>query len=436
MKINNIGIIGLGYVGLTFSIALAKKGFKVFGYEKNNKIFESLNKGKAQFYEENIDRYLKKTLKSKKFKIFKNLDNINQCNYVFITIGTPITKNKKASQNNIISLAKQLKSKLNKGTILGLRSNVKLGTTRKLQKILNSNDVKLAMCPERTAEGSALKEINTLPQIIGSDNSKVNKKLKLIFSKLTKSVIIFNSFEEAEVLKLIDNSYRDTIFGFANELAEIGENYNINILNVINKISISYPRTKINLPGTVGGPCLTKDSRILYESVKKKMDLNIVKSSRKINEQLPLKILDMIKKRQKKNKIQKILFCGLAFKGFPQTSDIRGSMSKDIIEYCEKIFKGVKIYGIDNLVSTVDAKKISSKLNFNKNLSQKLNNFDIILILNNSPVWKNIGIEKFLNILNKNGIIFDYWSSFKTTKIQDKYFKLGEGNLTKKFNHV
>ena len=71
MKINNIGIIGLGYVGLTFSIALAKKGFKVFGYEKNNKIFESLNKGKAQFYEENIDRYLKKTLKSKNLKFLK-----------------------------------------------------------------------------------------------------------------------------------------------------------------------------------------------------------------------------------------------------------------------------------------------------------------------------------------------------------------------------
>ena len=141
-------------------------------------------------------------------------------------------------------------------------------------------------------------------------------------------------------------------------------------------------------------------------------------------------------KKDRKNKIRKILFCGLAFKGFPQTSDIRGSMSKDIIKYCEKIFKGVKIYGIDNLVSLGDAKKISSKLIFNKNLSQKLNNFDIILILNNSPVWKSIGIEKFLNILNKNGIIFDYWSSFKTTKIQNKYFKLGEGNLTKKFNYV
>ena len=126
------------------------------------------------------------------------------------------------------------------------------------------------MCPERTAEGSALKEINTLPQIIGSDNSEVNKKLKLIFSKLTKSVIIFNSFEEAEVLKLIDNSYRDTIFGFANELAEIGENYNINILNVINKISINYPRTKINLPGTVGGPCLTKDLEFFMRVLRKK----------------------------------------------------------------------------------------------------------------------------------------------------------------------
>ena len=436
MKINNIGIIGLGYVGLTFSIALAKKGFKVFGYEKNNKIFESLNKGKAQFYEENIDIDLKKTLNSKKFKIYKNLDNRNQCDYVFITIGTPINKNKKAPLGNIINLAKQLKLKLSRGTILGLRSTVKLGTTRKLQKILRSNDIKLAMCPERTAEGSALKEITTLPQIIGSDDNEVNNKLKLIFSKLTKSVIIFNSFEEAEVLKLIDNSYRDTIFGFANELAEIGENYNINILNVINKISINYPRTKINLPGTVGGPCLTKDSHILYESVKKKVNLNIVKSSRKINERLPLKILDMIKKRQKKNKIKKILFCGLAFKGFPQTSDIRGSMAKDIIKHSLKIFPGSKIYALDNLVSKIDAKKISSKVIFNKKLNQKFNKFDIILFLNNNPLWKNIGMKKFLSKLNNDGLIFDYWSSFRTKKNYSNYYKLGEGKLTKFSKYV
>ena len=219
-------------------------------------------------------------------------------------------------------------------------------------------------------------------------------------------------------------------------MAEIGENYNINILNVINKISINYPRTKINLPGTVGGPCLTKDSHILYESVKKKVNLNIVKSSRKINERLPLKILDMIKKRQKKNKIKKILFCGLAFKGFPQTSDIRGSMAKDIIKHSLKIFPGSKIYALDNLVSKIDAKKISSKVIFNKKLNQKFNKFDIILFLNNNPLWKNIGMKKFLSKLNNDGLIFDYWSSFRTKKNYSNYYKLGEGKLTKFSKYV
>ena len=77
------------------------------------------------------------------------------------------------------------------------------------------------MCPERTAEGSALKEIHYLPQIIGCGSDYVKKELGMIFKKITKKIIYFNSYKEAEILKLIDNSYRDTIFGFANELQEL-----------------------------------------------------------------------------------------------------------------------------------------------------------------------------------------------------------------------
>ena len=97
MKSTKIGVVGLGYVGLTFAISLAKRGFKVNGYENNLNTFKLLSSGKAQFYEENIDKDLKKILKNKKLKIFKNLDNIKDCNLVFITVGTPIGENKKVN---------------------------------------------------------------------------------------------------------------------------------------------------------------------------------------------------------------------------------------------------------------------------------------------------------------------------------------------------
>ena len=161
MNNNKIGVIGLGYVGLTFSISLAKKNFEVYGYEIDNNTFNTISKGKAQFYEENINNDLKKTLKNKKIKLFQNLKNIGECNVIFITVGTPIKKTKKVNLKKLFNLINNLKDKLEENTIVALRSTVKLGTTKKIEKILNKNKkINLAMCPERTAEGSALKEIH------------------------------------------------------------------------------------------------------------------------------------------------------------------------------------------------------------------------------------------------------------------------------------
>ena len=83
MKNNRIAVIGLGYVGLTFAISLAKVGFEVLGIENNEKIFKSMLKGKAQFYEENIDKFLIKTQKNKRLKIENNLNNIKKCKIIF-----------------------------------------------------------------------------------------------------------------------------------------------------------------------------------------------------------------------------------------------------------------------------------------------------------------------------------------------------------------
>ena len=133
MKDNKIAVIGLGYVGLTFAITLAKVGFKVLGIENDNKIFKSMIKGNAQFYEENIDKFLNKMLISKHLKIENNLDNIKKYKIIFITLGTPINEKRKINLQNLFKLANKLKNKLSNKSILVLRSTVKIGTTKKLK---------------------------------------------------------------------------------------------------------------------------------------------------------------------------------------------------------------------------------------------------------------------------------------------------------------
>ena len=126
MKNNKIAVIGLGYVGLTFAISLAKVGFEVLGVENNEKNFKSINKGKAQFYEENIDKFLVKMQKSKRLKIQNNLKNIENYKIVFITIGTPVDNNKKIKLKNLFNLIDELRHKLSSGSIVVLRSFQKM----------------------------------------------------------------------------------------------------------------------------------------------------------------------------------------------------------------------------------------------------------------------------------------------------------------------
>ena len=137
MKNNKIAVIGLGYVGLTFAITLAKVGFEVLGIENNNKIFKSMIKGKAQFYEENINKFLIQMLRNKRLKIENNLNNIKKCKIIFITLGTPVDNNKKINLKNLFNLINNLKDKINNRSILVLRSTVKIGTTKKIENILN-----------------------------------------------------------------------------------------------------------------------------------------------------------------------------------------------------------------------------------------------------------------------------------------------------------
>lgn len=426
----NIGVLGLGYVGLTLSITLAKSKFNVVGIENNKKILKKLKKGNAHFYEENIDIDFQRVLKKKKIILSEKISDLKNCDVIFITLGTPIDENKKVLLQNLFTTSKKLSKVIKKNCVVGLRSTVRLFTSKKIFNILNKyRPVHLAMCPERTIEGSALKEIYRLPQIIGSPSKQALQILSFIFRKISSKIIRFPTYEEAELLKLIDNSYRDVRFGFANELSRISEYYGIDVLNVIKNIKVKYPRTNVALPGIVGGPCLTKDSYILKDSVRKKINLPIIESARKTNSNFPLEIIEMI--RKKMPFIESILICGLAFKGQPQTDDIRGSMSYPIIGHINLKFK-IKPDLFDNLVSKKDISKKLKTNKFFKNHKDIKKRYDLILILNNNPFWKKVGKKNFKKILSKKGIIYDFWSSFNQNEFKEKkYFSYGSGSFGK-----
>jgi UDP-N-acetyl-D-mannosaminuronic acid dehydrogenase len=138
-------------------------------------------------------------------------------------------------------------------------------------------------------------------------------------------------------------------------------------------------------------------------------------------------MLEMIKTRIKK-KVSNILICGLAFKGIPATSDVRGSMALPIIYKIKNLFKKSKIELFDNLVDPRDLKTKNINYKIIKNYNYINNKYDLVLILNNNPLWKSIGIKKLKKLLKKkDSLIYDYWNSFNSKDYQ--YVSFGQGRI-------
>ena len=231
-----------------------------------------------------------------------------------------------------------------------LRSTVPIGTSRKIAKPIlekNSNlkvgkNLYLAYCPERTAEGQAIYELKNLPQIVGGFCQRSTELASRFFNEYTHTIIDVEDLESSEMCKLLDNTYRDTIFAYSNQMATLSEKIGLNLPSLVEKVNIGYKRNKIPKPSPgVGGPCLSKDPYILnYNFQKSGIKAEVSLSARKINENMIKnmfsKIEKYLKNTKKNKKNTKIFILGMAFKGDPQTSDIRGSSSIDLLKILKK----------------------------------------------------------------------------------------------------
>jgi nucleotide sugar dehydrogenase len=146
--------------------------------------------------------------------------------------------------------------------------------------------------PERTIAGRAIKELHTLPQIVGSLDPQGSEVAAALYREITPTIVMVDSLEAAEIVKLINNSFRDTIFSFSNEIALLCERYQLDAFKVIDAANEGYPRDLIPQPSPgVGGVCLKKDPYLLMSSAMELgIDPSILGRSRQVNEYMPLHV--------------------------------------------------------------------------------------------------------------------------------------------------
>lgn len=426
-----ICVIGLGYVGLTLAVSLANVGYKVHGVEVRQDVLNKLSKGEPTFYENGLESELKMALKKGTFSFSPTLKDIPFKPTVFIiTVGTPLDANGNIRVDMIENATKEIYSLLSDGDLVILRSTVKISTARNIiVPILDKKNVKyqIAVCPERTLEGSALTELHYLPQIIGSDDFETRERCAILFGRLTPTTIKVSSLETAELIKLVDNTYRDVIFAFGNEVARIADAIGVNAYEVINGGKLGYPRTNVALPGLVGGPCLEKDPHILAQSVKPfGINLDITTSSRKINERQPKEIAEFLKNIHASSEPRKIVLAGLTFKGYPETDDTRGSMALKILKELKATFPNAIYYGFDPQLTKQSIEDLG--LQYVSSLKDELSDKDLVVIANNHPHFRKLSLPVLFEKAQPSTIVYDCWNNFNSFDIEDfkdRYISLG-----------
>jgi len=422
-----VGILGLGYVGLTLGLTFADLGFKVHAVDKNPALTRMVKSRRAPFFEEGLDRLLKDHVGST-FHIVPTFEGRHSAEAYFIAVGTPLGADQIPNLAYITDAAEHVGSVLKKGDLVVLRSTVPLGTTRnvvvpileKQSGLTAGEDFFVAFAPERTIEGRALEELRKLPQVIGGINRASSNEAASLFNTMTETVLIVDSLEEAEVVKLINNTYRDVTFAFANEVALVCQRWGIDTNKVIHAANMGYERSRVPKPSPgVGGYCLVKDPFIFVQGAQQKgYEPVLFKEARNVNVRILETVAeDVVRflKGRKKKKNAKVFIMGFAFKGRPATSDLRGSSTLVLVERLRQA-GFTNIYGYDPVVPMADMKKLPIKPV--KKLSEGFKGADAIVVMNNHEDFENLNMRSYLRNAASEPLLYDTWALYSREDVE------------------
>jgi len=408
-------VIGLGRVGLPLASIFSNKGVKVIGVDVNNERLESIKSGKCPFFDPPLQESLESATKSGNLSVFKDISEIKEkIDIVIVTVGTPNTSEHSIDYSQLYSALNEIGDLDLKEKIIIFRSTLPPKTTEDIiipfleQKTAKKAgvDFLLAVCPERILEGRAIKELFELPEIIGGINEVSNKMATEVFKIINpEKEFSYTSMAGAEMAKLFTNIYRYISFALSNEFGIWAERYGLDGTELIKISNYKYPRSNIPIPGFVGGPCLSKDGTFLDNNT---TFSSIISAAWKLNESIPLHIINNIKKVVGSLVNKKIAVLGLSFKA--GSDDVRNSPSAKLVE----IFNGL---GAKTMVHDPFVNDTSS-------LSEVLKSPEIVVIATNHKEFKELASE-----IAKSGckIIYDVWGIYDSKKFPNiKYAKLGK----------
>lgn len=325
----SICVLGLGYIGLPTSAALAARGFSIHGVEVNADVVETINAGKTHIVEPELDLLVRAAVESGRLRAHSEPA---EADVFMICVPTPINDDKTADLEYVWAATRQLAKYVKPGNLVLLESTSPPRTTERVAEIileetdLSTGDIHVAHAPERVLPGRILREVVENDRIVGGIDDASTEAAAEFYEKFVSGRILTTTSRTAEMAKLVENSFRDVNIAFANELSVLCDELEIDVWELI-ALANRHPRVDILSPGPgVGGHCLAVDPWFIVELAP--TTARLIQTAREVNESKPDWIVERVRRKAERFKNPGIACLGLAYK--PDVDDLRESPAVDI----------------------------------------------------------------------------------------------------------
>lgn len=424
-----VAVIGLGYVGLPLAASLAAAGTRVVGIDTDPRVRDAARTGRPLLREPGIPELLAGLDEGRLTFSDKLPDEPPQA--VIVCVGTsPDPGSDRPNLRHVEAAVDMIAPSVTDDCAVIVRSTVPVGTCRDVvlpRLRARTPSPLLAFCPERTIQGTSLAELHSLPQIVGGLDERSAEAANALLAPVMQDRVTVSGLEAAELVKLVCNAHTDLIYGFGNEIALIAEGHALDANEVIDAANLRYPRPDISRPGYVGGSCLVKDPYMLMRAARQAgHHAPMVAAAREINELVPrhavARAVTELDRRGRPLADATVLVCGIAYKGRPETDDVRGSAAAAV--HAQLAGRVARLLGHDFVVAP---ERIAAMGLHPTALIDGLRKADVVLLLSDHPRYVR---DDIAGALASAPVVFDMWGLWQeplADAADIAYMRLGRG---------
>jgi len=364
-----IGVIGLGYVGLPLAVELVAAGFEVIGFDIDAEKIRAIESGNSYIGDVSMEA-LRSAREGNRLRATTDFDQLHEVQIVNVCVPTPLTKTKDPDVSFMAHAVEEIRKRLHPGELIILGSTTYPGTTRELfvpvleeTGLQVGKDFSLAFAPERIDPGNTRYKVRNVPKVVGGESAICTELACKLFDTVFDTTVPVSSTQAAEMVKLLENTFRAINIGLANEVALMCERLDLDVWEVIEAAATKPYGFMKFLPGPgLGGHCIPVDPSYLAWRMKSlNFSARFIELATEINSSMPAHVADRVSDLLNESQLAvngaKVLIVGVAYK--PDVSDLRESPAIDVISLLVK--KGAKVTYHDPFVAECQIDEIRYK---------------------------------------------------------------------------